>query len=129
MKKELIKVCKYCYSENVVIGGKGMTHYYECKNCNRATDLIIKPEDRKHFKFYKEFVQVLFQRGSQTGIKDWSYKQETIGYSAMVIFTDGRTIYFHSDHLKWLPDLSRIVNKINARKISVSPLPYSENKQ
>ena len=35
-------VCKYCGGSDVVVKGKGMTHYYYCMECHQPTDLVSK---------------------------------------------------------------------------------------
>lgn len=72
-----------------------------------------KAKERVHFRFYKEFVDSVFKYGCQIGIRDWSYKMDGNEYTAIVVFENNASIFFHSKHLKWLSDLSRVVNKVN----------------
>ena len=75
-----------------------------------------KQKTEKHYKNYKDFINVIFKRGRNNGIKDWMYLTDNKGYIATVIFNDGFQANFYSSHCKWLGDLSRVIGKVNKAK-------------
>ena len=79
------------------------------------TEQKIEKEEQKertHFRFYKEFTATVFKYGTQVGVKDWSYGEFQNEYSAIIKFGNDHQVFLHSKHLKWLPDLTRIIEKI-----------------
>lgn len=88
---------------------------YKQRHQSNPVKVEEKPRERVHFRFYKEFIQLLFLRGSQVGISDWFQSPDDRGFTATVIFKDNRRVFFHSKHLKWISDLTRVVDKVNTK--------------